>query len=86
MKVSSVTEVTSIGSCVSSHEDLDYGPNTPDAKWVPFVPPFIMQHLWITLITNVNNIFYCWLIIDYFTLLSRIFELGFQDSHNFEDF
>lgn len=27
-----VTEVTSIGSCVSSHEDLDYGPNTPDAK------------------------------------------------------
>lgn len=33
MKASSVTEVTSIGSFVSSHEDLDYGPNTPEAKY-----------------------------------------------------
>lgn len=32
MKASSVTEVTSIGSCVSSHEDLDYGSSTPDTK------------------------------------------------------
>lgn len=31
-KASSVTEVTSIGSFVSSHEDLDYGPTTPDVK------------------------------------------------------
>ena len=33
-KVSSVTELTSIGSCISSHEDLDNAPNTPDAKYV----------------------------------------------------
>ncbi|CAH1727931.1 unnamed protein product [Chironomus riparius] len=28
----SQTELTSIGSCISSHEDLDNGPSTPDAK------------------------------------------------------
>ena len=31
-KVSSVTELTSIGSCISSHEDLDNEPNTPESK------------------------------------------------------